>query len=603
MKKSALFLAAALMAASAAFGQDVPPPPAGETPNQPPPTPDQELPEVLNRGPVHEAFAEPVNLQAQAGLVVPQPPPADIEEIPPNEKPQGNQYVWVPGYWSWDGDRHDFVWVSACWRIAPPDMVWVPGYWNPVTSGWEWVPGYWAPANVQDVQYLPSPPAVADLQPPVQPPSPESVWVPPCWYWNQDQYVLRSGYWLTADAGWLWVPSHYVRRGRGYVFCGGHWDYPLERRGVLFAPVRFPRSYYGRAGFVYSPSIVLDVSLLTSCLFAYPLYGHYYFGDYYDDAYLTAGIYPWFDCDRIHTWYDPIYQHNRWRHRRTDPRWEERERHNYDLYRADQHLRPSRTYREALVQLASLPEPERKNRSIAQSLSDAVRNRTTAMKFEPINAGIQRDIARQAGAEIKSRDERNREGPPPGTTIGAPAGERRPPGMPAVERRPPSTTITESKTPFAIPPTRTEGVKSPFTSEPPKEHRDVVLPPVERRTPTLPPESKTPATMWPSERKEPAAPPVNVKSPEIRSQESAPRVIAPVERPPPFVAPREVRSAPPERVAPPAPPIVSKPAAAAVSEKGPPPQATDDDKRSTDDVKSGDSEKGGRDRNSGGKPR
>ena len=29
----------------------------------PPPTPPQEQPEVLNRGPVHEAFAEPVTVQ------------------------------------------------------------------------------------------------------------------------------------------------------------------------------------------------------------------------------------------------------------------------------------------------------------------------------------------------------------------------------------------------------------------------------------------------------------------------------------------------------------------------------------------------------------
>jgi len=90
----------------------------GDATAQPPPTPAEEQPEVLTRGPVHEAFAEPVNLQVQAGLVAPQQPPAKIEEIPPADKPEGDQFVWVPGYWSWDGDRSGYIWVSACWRAA-----------------------------------------------------------------------------------------------------------------------------------------------------------------------------------------------------------------------------------------------------------------------------------------------------------------------------------------------------------------------------------------------------------------------------------------------------------------------------------------------------
>ena len=44
----------------------------------PAPAPAQEQPEVLSRGPVHEAFAEPVNLQLQAGLVAPERPPPNI---------------------------------------------------------------------------------------------------------------------------------------------------------------------------------------------------------------------------------------------------------------------------------------------------------------------------------------------------------------------------------------------------------------------------------------------------------------------------------------------------------------------------------------------
>jgi hypothetical protein len=176
-------------------------------------------------------------------------------------------------------------------------------------------------------------------------------------YWVQGQYVRRAGYWLAAQPNWVWAPSHYVVTPRGYIFAEGHWDYSLERRGVLFAPVYFPASVYGRSDFTYSPSIVIDMGLLRVNLFAYPRYSHYYFGDYYDDAYLRIGIYPWFDSQRLHTWYDPIYEHDRWRNRRSEPRWEERERGKYNRRRADKDLRPARTYREQKSRLVKLREP------------------------------------------------------------------------------------------------------------------------------------------------------------------------------------------------------------------------------------------------------
>jgi hypothetical protein len=152
----------------------------GDATEQTPPTPAQEQPDVLTRGPVHEAFAEPVNLQVQAGLVAPQPPPAKIDEIPPTDRPQGDRFVWVPGYWSWDGDRNSYIWISACWRAAPPNMDWVPGYWARVAEGWEWVASFWAPANAKRIEYLPDPPAFDDVQPSGPPPSDDDIWVPSC---------------------------------------------------------------------------------------------------------------------------------------------------------------------------------------------------------------------------------------------------------------------------------------------------------------------------------------------------------------------------------------------------------------------------------------
>ena len=41
--------------------------------------------------PVHEAFAETVTFDPEPGIVVPSEPPAAIEELPPEQQPEGGQ--------------------------------------------------------------------------------------------------------------------------------------------------------------------------------------------------------------------------------------------------------------------------------------------------------------------------------------------------------------------------------------------------------------------------------------------------------------------------------------------------------------------------------
>lgn len=377
----------------------------------PPPVPNEEQPEVLTRGPVNEAFAEPVNLQSQDGLVVPNQPPADIEEQPPADRPQGDHYVWVPGYWGWDSDRNDFLWVSACWRAAPPGRYWVPGYWSAAAGGWEWVPGFWATASEQagqEIEYLPAPPAPIDLEPPGPAPAADQIWVPGCWYWRDGRYVRRSGYWLRQQADWVWVPSHFQWTPRGYVFVEGHWDYSLERRGVLFAPVRFSRAVYTRPGYTYSPTIAIDIDLLEGDLFVSARSSHYYFGDYYDDAYLKIGIVPRFQVERDHACYDPIYVHDRWRFGQADQRWEETQRQEYDRRRADKDLRPARTFVEMQARAARLPEAQRGKFELAKPIARIAANNTGRVKFEQIKPEERQKITSQAADTHKFRDERGK---------------------------------------------------------------------------------------------------------------------------------------------------------------------------------------------------
>ena len=72
--------------------------------------------------------------------MVPKQPPGSIEEVPPDQKPAGDNVIWIPGYWAWDDDRSDFLWVSGIWRTPPEGKQWVAGYWREQGDNWQWVP-------------------------------------------------------------------------------------------------------------------------------------------------------------------------------------------------------------------------------------------------------------------------------------------------------------------------------------------------------------------------------------------------------------------------------------------------------------------------------
>jgi hypothetical protein len=221
---------------------------------QPAPSAGQTDAEVLTRGPIHEAFAETVSFDPQPGFVAPKAPPAPIEELPPAERPEGENVAWIPGYWAWDDDRNDFLWISGIWRALPPARQWVPGYWGQSGIGAQWTSGYWADANASNGEYLPEPPASVEAGPNVAALSADHTWLPGSWTWQQNRYAWRPGYWALGQNDWSWVPAHYVWTPRGYVFVDGYYDYSVARRGVLSAPVYFDSASYAQPGFSYSPT-------------------------------------------------------------------------------------------------------------------------------------------------------------------------------------------------------------------------------------------------------------------------------------------------------------------------------------------------------------
>jgi hypothetical protein len=299
--------------------------------------------EVQTRGPVHEAFANPVVFNPKPGPIIPRKPPEPVQEQPPDQKPEGEDVQWIPGYWAWDSEREDFLWVSGLWRIPPPGRQWVPGYWSAAEGGYQWTPGAWTTAEREEIEYLPEPPRTLEAGPNVPQPSGRAVWSPGSWVWQGRRYVWRPGCWITAREDWLWVPPHYVWSPSGYLFIEGYWDYPVATRGILFAPVVIAPSVLMAPGFVYTPSYGIVTSAFSTNLFVRPGWGCYYFGDYYASTYLSVGIFPWFQFQYSRVGFDPFYAHAFALNVGINPGWAASVQNNYIFLRNHAPARPPRT--------------------------------------------------------------------------------------------------------------------------------------------------------------------------------------------------------------------------------------------------------------------
>jgi hypothetical protein len=300
--------------------------------------------EVLTQGPVHEAFAQPATGRLEAEVTVRKQPPEPVPELPPEQKPEGDNVMWIPGYWGWDVDRNDFLWVSGFWRAVPPGRAWIPGYWSDDAGNWSWVSGYWADQTQTTVDLLPPPPdPIEEAAPPQE--VADSTYVPGVWVYHEHNYRWRPGFWVGHRPGWNWVRAHYVWTPGGYCFVDGYWDHDFEHRGLLYAPVYFPQGYVRPAGWYHRPYYAIETAAFIASLFVRPVWGHYYFGDYYDARYSRLGFTPWLDYRVAGRWHDPAWNYYRWRYR-NDARWEQNIRQAYVTRRQDTSARPPRTLAE-----------------------------------------------------------------------------------------------------------------------------------------------------------------------------------------------------------------------------------------------------------------
>jgi hypothetical protein len=365
--------------------------------------------QVLTRGPVHEAFAKPLELNPQPGPIVKKEPPQAIEEVPPDQKPEGDNVVWVSGYWAWDDDRNDFLWVSGVWRNVPPGQTWVAGYWSPAAGGYQWTPGFWAAAKNEQVAYVSeAPPESLENGPSSPQPGDNYFWIPGN-YVYANRYAWQPGYWTVARPNWVWTPANWVWTPGGYIFIAGFWDYLPAHRGLLFAPVYFTPVVYTQPAFVYTPSVLINVGFFNSNLFCRPSYCHYYFGDYYAAQYASLGFRPWFDV-RVGTrlGYDPLFVYFNWQNSRRDPRWLNREREHFASLQRNEAERPPHTFLAQQEWLKKNNDAARRPDLIAaQPLQQVAKNPSLAgVKLQPVSQQARQDMLSQAQILKKASQER-----------------------------------------------------------------------------------------------------------------------------------------------------------------------------------------------------
>lgn len=355
-------------------------PPRLEAPGPAPGVDTQQEPEIYTRGPLHEAFAQPIVASEGERPVVSKAPPDPIEELPPDERPEGNNVVWIPGYWAWDDALNDYLWVSGLWRELPPGRRWVPGYWHEIEGGYTRVPGLWVSAETESLTYLPEPPATLERGPSSPQPDDNSFWVPGYWVYTTNDYQWRPGRWAPFSEDWVWVPAHYEWTPLGYVFVEGYWDYEIQDRGIVFAPVHF-HGVYQRP---YTPVTVINTweNFLVN-LFVSPRFGWYTFGNYYGRPWQSGAVLPLYSFHGHRHGYDPLFVHY---HKLYGNAFSQRMRNWHNYYANHEEARPAATWRQQR-ELARHTHTDRETPvvALASSFNDVVRNRGANFQFVKVS--------------------------------------------------------------------------------------------------------------------------------------------------------------------------------------------------------------------------
>lgn len=84
------------------------------------------------------ALAAGTTAFAQISFNIVVAPPAPLYEVAPMMQPG---YVWAPGYWAWNNDRH--IWVRGRMIVQRDGYRWAPDRWEQQGGAYVRQPGHW----------------------------------------------------------------------------------------------------------------------------------------------------------------------------------------------------------------------------------------------------------------------------------------------------------------------------------------------------------------------------------------------------------------------------------------------------------------------------
>lgn len=147
------------------------------------------------------------------------PPVPRFESLP---APRAG-YVWAPGFWDWNGYRHE--WVAGRWERARDGYAWRPAEWQRNDRGYFLQHGGWVAVDERRHRgYRMAPPAPRYERIPAA--RRDYVWEPGHWEWRRGRYEWIKGGWISARAGYVYRPHEWRERdGRWYL------DQPSWSRG------------------------------------------------------------------------------------------------------------------------------------------------------------------------------------------------------------------------------------------------------------------------------------------------------------------------------------------------------------------------------------
>ena len=389
----------------------------------PPADPSMAVPEAdieaFARGPVHAAFADVYELDPAPNVIVTVAPPAAVDELPPEQAPTGDNVQWISGYWSWDEEATDYIWVSGVWRDVPPGRRWVPGYWAEVQGGFQWVSGFWTNIESQELTYVPQPPASLEVGPNVPPPSDDQVWVPGNWTYATNNYQWSPGYYMPCQQDYMWIPNQYNWTPSGCVYVPGYWDYRFARRGTLFSPVRFRRSLvgygYGRPA-CYQPRYSVNMAGFLIHLFVRPQCRDFYYGDYYGNQYASMGYSPWYRRTLVNRRLcDPAYSFYRMDSRRQGIDFDQSVNTWHQRFESNRDIRPPRLMQDQDQFLARHPGDRSAQLAVTtHRFDDVVKQHNSGNAFRTMDRqelDVQRENSRAHHTLENARRQVERGGP------------------------------------------------------------------------------------------------------------------------------------------------------------------------------------------------